>query len=528
MFLLPIVSRELRVAARRKSVYRLRMAVGALTLGLGALFVWRQNALDYANAAAGRTLFVWLTGLLSLGALAPVYLTHDCLSSEKREGTLGLLFLTDLAPHDIVLGKLFAGALPSFYALMAAFPLLAATILTGGVTGTQLWQTSVALLNLYFFAESVAVFASALSRRATAAAAGAGTIVGVFLVGFGALDVVTHHRYWMAQAFNPAWPVALAADLGGAMHCAGAFPLALANVHLTAWMFLAGASLALPRTWREKAGRSSVAVARPAARARMPRVDDDPFFWLAARRMGQPGTIWTALGVTAALSLLAASLFPRLMPWPMIGALALLHGLLKYWAASVAGGAMEEHRRTGSLEILLACAPLPASAVLEGQSRAFWRLFLGPMAALAGLDLAVAFFSNNGALQACCLGAIVSLPMDLSTFGSLAPWFAMSQKKAGRAAVTAYFWVCAFPGLLLLLPFAPANGGDANCIPEFVVWVAFGLFLDGILLSTSRDNLPPQLRAMAASSADQSRPFSLFSEPPGFYRGCGAHMAGRG
>jgi hypothetical protein len=308
--------------------------------------------------------------------------------------------------------------------------------------------------------------------------------------------------------------LALAADLGGLPHRAGAFALALVNVHLMAWAFLAGATLALPRTWQEKPAAASVALTGSRAARRMKLVEDDPFFWLAARRMSQPGAVWAVLVVTAAISFFAASLFPRLMPWPMIGALALLHGGLKYWAASAAGSTMEEHRRTGSLEILLACAPLPAAAILEGQSKAFWRLFLKPMAALAGLDLVVAHFSNSVTLEAFCVAAIVSLPMDLSTLNSLASWHATSQKKVGRAAVTAYFWVCVLPALFLLLPFAPANGGDSNYLPEFVIWIGFGLFLDGILLSTSRDNLTPQLRAMASSSMDESRRFSLFSEPP--------------
>ena len=37
--------------------------------------------------------------------LAGVFLTADCLSEEKREGTLGLLFLTSLKGYDVVLGK---------------------------------------------------------------------------------------------------------------------------------------------------------------------------------------------------------------------------------------------------------------------------------------------------------------------------------------------------------------------------------------------------------------------------------------
>jgi len=42
-------------------------------------------------------------GIVAFGftLLCGVFLTSDCLSEEKREGTLGLLFLTDLKGFDI-------------------------------------------------------------------------------------------------------------------------------------------------------------------------------------------------------------------------------------------------------------------------------------------------------------------------------------------------------------------------------------------------------------------------------------------
>ena len=48
----------------------------------------------------------WMGMIYACGA--GVFLTADCLSEEKREGTLGLLFLTDLRGHDVALGKLLA------------------------------------------------------------------------------------------------------------------------------------------------------------------------------------------------------------------------------------------------------------------------------------------------------------------------------------------------------------------------------------------------------------------------------------
>ena len=55
----------------------------------------------------GLALFIALSAIAYIYSLrAGALSTADCVSEEKREGTLGLLFLTDLKSYDIVLGKL--------------------------------------------------------------------------------------------------------------------------------------------------------------------------------------------------------------------------------------------------------------------------------------------------------------------------------------------------------------------------------------------------------------------------------------
>ena len=105
MTVLPIVERELRVAARGRRTYWLRMAVALGAVFIGAcIFVL---TLGLPSELTGRHIFGWLSGLLLLYCLAyGRRSTADCLSQEKREGTLGLLFLTNLKGHDVVLGKL--------------------------------------------------------------------------------------------------------------------------------------------------------------------------------------------------------------------------------------------------------------------------------------------------------------------------------------------------------------------------------------------------------------------------------------
>src|SRR5512140_1749522 len=101
MTFLPIVNRELRVAARRPSTYWVRSVAGLLMVAAGAsLFAMVQGE---PPKDVAMYLFLTLTGIATLSALlSGIRSTSDCLSQERREGTLGLLFLTDLRGYDVV------------------------------------------------------------------------------------------------------------------------------------------------------------------------------------------------------------------------------------------------------------------------------------------------------------------------------------------------------------------------------------------------------------------------------------------
>src|SRR3954469_20027053 len=131
MTFLPIVTRELRVAARKRSTYWIRFAFATLALALGA---WSFLTFQFVGfgMVAGKILFAGLTGLIWLYAvLGGIFKTADALSEEKREGTLGLLFLTDLKGYDIVFGKIVAASVNWFFGLLALFPVLALSLLMG-------------------------------------------------------------------------------------------------------------------------------------------------------------------------------------------------------------------------------------------------------------------------------------------------------------------------------------------------------------------------------------------------------------
>src|SRR5206468_3372711 len=81
-----------------------------------------------------RVLFWFAFGYVMVAGLR---FTASALSRERREGTLGLLFLTDLEGHEIVFGKLAGTSLDALYSTVAILPALGIPLLLGGVTATN-------------------------------------------------------------------------------------------------------------------------------------------------------------------------------------------------------------------------------------------------------------------------------------------------------------------------------------------------------------------------------------------------------
>src|SRR2546422_7448191 len=157
MIFLPIVGRELRVAARRRATHWVRAGFAFGTIFIGVL-VYLSNlnstARGFANNLFGALAFLSLFYCLVSG----VRLTADCLSGEKREGTLGLLFLTDLKGYDVIFGKLAATSVNSIYALVAVVPVISLPVQLGGVTAMELWQSSLVLVNTIFLSLASGIF----------------------------------------------------------------------------------------------------------------------------------------------------------------------------------------------------------------------------------------------------------------------------------------------------------------------------------------------------------------------------------
>ncbi len=127
MSVLPVVERELRV--------------GVLAAGLAVLILGFALVVFAAAGMRGGQIFYFASFLLWVYALGSgPWLAADSISSERREGTLGLLFLTSLRGYDVVLGVLVARGLTAFYGWLGALPVVGVTILMGGVSWGEFWD----------------------------------------------------------------------------------------------------------------------------------------------------------------------------------------------------------------------------------------------------------------------------------------------------------------------------------------------------------------------------------------------------
>src|ERR1044071_6463234 len=110
-----------------------------LSLGFSVFVVAYLVVGQWARlSGVGREIFSGLGGFgLIYALLAGPLATVDCISRERREGTLGLLFLTPLRSYDVVLGKAVAASFDMVLGLLTVLPLLSLPLLMGGVTLLQ-------------------------------------------------------------------------------------------------------------------------------------------------------------------------------------------------------------------------------------------------------------------------------------------------------------------------------------------------------------------------------------------------------
>ncbi|MBI5383252.1 MAG: ABC transporter permease [Verrucomicrobia bacterium] len=471
MIFLPIVGRELRVASRKGATYWLRLGAALAAVGAAAWILLLAHS--GPSKQTGLLLFVTLTVLTNLYALlVGLRTTADSLSEEKREGTLGLLFLTDLRGYDIVLGKLAATSLNASYAMVGMFPVLGLAQLMGGVAPQEFWRVVLASVSNLLFSLAAGLFCSSLSRDDRKAVGATFLIVflSAVLPVIGSLLAAANGQSSVAPLFqllSPSYTCWLAFDTNfKPTTLADNFWVSLLVVQSLSWLFLALACLIVPRTWQEKStghGQGNwrerweqwqfgSAEVRLAWRRQL--LEANPIHWLTSRERFKTGLVWIGLALAAGFWIWGEIEVGR--DWfevACVPAALTAHTLLKVWMATESSRRFAEDRRSGALELLLA-TPLSVRDILRGQRQSLARQFAGPTAAVLVVDLYFImrglnhFHGDESAWVVVWLAGMGMLGWDMATLSWVGLWMGLNSRSPHRAATAALVRVCLVPWLL--------------------------------------------------------------------------------
>jgi hypothetical protein len=534
MTFLPVVERELRVAARRRQTYWTRSLAVLLTIGLCA-WIWVVVTEGQPEHERGPVLFEFTYGLAYLYCLvAGIGITADCLSEEKREGTLGLLFLTDLKGYDVVLGKLAATSLNAFYRLLSIFPILAIPLLMGGLTFAEVERAALVLSNTLFLSLSAGMLGSSLSTQERRARGTAVLLLLVLatappLVGWVA-DLASHISGWTVARLmlSPVAPVFLALDKPYKLQSQYFWSVTLAT-NIAAWLLLAGSSFLIRRGWQDRPAAGGRAAwqerwrawqfghgdSRAAWRRRL--LDANPVFWLTSRDRLRFVSVMAVLG--------GFGLVWLWLYWKYRSAMAdttvyfciayFLHTVIKIWFASDASRLFAEDRRTGALELVLSTS-LTIDEILVGQALALKRQFGAAVSIILGADLLMLVFGMRDRLLdsfddwlLLFLGIMIMFVVDLYTLGWVGLWLGLVSKKASRASAGNISRVLVIPWAVFLLGVSIMATLQWQTFDSETGLMSAGFVLamlnDAILLNWARTNLRNRFRP-AATQRFESRP----------------------
>ena len=545
MNFLPVITRELQVQARQASTNRMRwIAAGAVMLIWCFLMTLGNRASPHERA---QVIFIAIS-VVCLGyvMMAGIFQTADCISEERREGTLGLLFLTDLKGYDVVLGKLASSSLHSFCTFLAVVPVMALPLLMGDMTVGEFWRVTLVLVVTLFLSLSVGMFISSVSRDSR----GAMSITFlVMLVLAGVMPLLWLLSVWgnlrggyefiLWTSPTHAFKCAVDNFYSGGRGAQNFWNSVLTMVGIGTGCLVAASAL-LPRVWQES-GESTrekrIWLRRPfanwakqRAKAAGQRVRDSrPFIWLATRD-GRP----RAMAHSAFLLLtpvwgymyaMILGLGSRAMNSVHVPILVLLtygmHLILKCLVAAEASRRFSEDRASGALELLLV-TPLRPAEVVASQFRGVWLSFRWCFLGLTLLNLLLLawvlemdMLGRGGEPQTVFsiifVGGLVMLFLDAYALINVGMWTAMTKKRHTRAFMATVMRVLLAPWLAVVFFFflgmVGAYGG-VNAKPEVIVssWFVLGGVVSFIAAGTAASNLDKHFGEIASLGKVETQP----------------------
>ena len=483
----PVAIRELMLASRRAAIYWSRCLSGLVAILICTAMLFAGFGGLLSPYAAGRGLFGLLCFVGWLLALAGgVICTADSLSREKREGTLGLLFLTDLNSFEVVGGKLVAQSWSVLYCIMAALPIPGLAFFIGGVDCVEYLGAAVACVNTLFFAANLGLLMSAISNNTWRSLAGAFAAVAILcfiLPGIG-WETMTANKALNID-FNYLWPGPTGAFLAVLFPALtvdrmSVYVLSLAMTHFYGWLFFFLAGFILDRNWREKGGldkQDALAIGKGRKHensqsfSRRFMLDDhwwevNPVFRMGVLISRDSRLIKGVLLGICLCWLTGMVLFSR--NWVRTEVVLvvgfLIHCFIKTAMAVDASKAFSEDRRSGLLELVLT-TPMNSGEIVRGKILALKRQYLMPIALVVFIDI-ILFISGipyTGRADlwmlllvgGCGIGFLVA---DLYVMAWAGLWFGLKTNNTWRAVRQTVLFVLILPWCIWLMCMALLGG----------------------------------------------------------------------
>jgi hypothetical protein len=464
--ILPLLDRELRVRARNSAGYWTRFCA-ALVGFLICIFTMTVSWFPTTDAQKGAMAFQGLVVAACILCCFSGFLTVDKISRERREGTLGLLFLTRVRVLDVLLGNFGAAGIASLCALAAFVPVLLVPVLAGGVTGGEAARKVLALFNMMILSLAAGLWASA-SARGWLESARATALVLLLLI----LGPLVANLPGPLRALTAADDLSYHAD-------SRPFWIFIAVIQGTSWLLIIWAAIRLRRAWRE--GDETQAKFAHANTGHEESVGfylgplqfkrrkseplanhESPLDWLLRRQKGMSSVVWA----TTILWLL----FFGLRSWPRRGptfsfysymaaslAFALLRSSLFAWVAS---RYFIEARRSGELELLMT-TPEGARTVVVSHWKWLKKIFWWPMVAIVSswgiimmtnfIELRAAGFSFDYYITISITFSALNSAFGLIALFRVGMWFGWTKKSQGRAIIWTVLLTQGLPDIFSLL-----------------------------------------------------------------------------
>lgn len=492
MVIFSIIHRELIGAARKRATYLARSASAGIAVVVFAIVfathhssMWRLGN-DLLQVIA---LFAFVEAFI-----AGARFTSDCISEEKREGTIGLLFLTHMSALEVVVGKLVTRSLGAIYNLTAIMPVFWLCILVGGVTWRQIIAITILLFSTTIFSLSCGIYVSCRGMHEKQVLIGSLALPSVVYV----LPLMLWSIVNLISQDNPAVQTLLLLSPIYA-HKSALYNLTPGLFYTCAWVALLSLLFVLLGARRLKQTSLSVAeesYGHNTSRERRIRRRRHRFIrhkslswvnpaeWLTRHKQNQRSyfafcMVALLFGLIVRILLISKAFYG---PPVAIFGTYFLHATYKFMVTAEAARQLNHDRRSGALELLL-CTPLTPNAIVSGVYRSTQHLLRPAAICLAICNLTWMsdreFFNDVGVFLPCSVILIFA-----DTFALI--WSGMAKGLRGesyvKSVMRAYLQVMLLPIAFLLIFFSFGTGMAGISKEELslviVLWTGMSILFD--------------------------------------------------